>query len=132
MDTEIKELKQRLSKLTVLYVEDEENMRLGTEIFLNKFFSSVETAVDGEAGLNKYIAAPSDIVFTDILMPNMDGLEMLGKILKINKDVFCVALTASDVSPDDINRKTSLYFRKPVTYENMLVIMRSIADKLNL
>ncbi len=132
MNLEIKELKEKVKNLNILYSEDEEEMRLGTELFLNKFFSSVDTASDGQEGLNKFIEKHHNVVFTDIMMPNMDGLEMLTKIHTIDENVFKVTLTASDVREKDITEVSDLYYRKPITYENMIIIMKEIVKKFNL
>ncbi len=132
MNSEIKELKESVKNLRVLYSEDEEEMREGTVLFLKKFFTSVDTAVDGEDGLNQFKEKGYDVVFTDIMMPKIDGLEMLEGIRKINANIFSVALTASEVREEDINRGSDLYFRKPITYENMIYIMKAIIKKFNL
>ncbi len=132
MNLEIKELKEKVKNLNILYSEDEEEMRLGTELFLNKFFSSVDTASDGQEGLNKFMEKRHNVVFTDIMMPNMDGLEMLTKIHTIDENVFKVTLTASDVREKDITEVSDLYYRKPITYENMIIIMKEIVKKFNL
>ncbi len=132
MNSEIKKLKDSVKNLRVLYSEDEEEMRVGTELFLNKFFTSVDTAVDGEDGLNKFTKKRYDIVFTDIMMPKIDGLEMLEGIKKIDSNIFTITLTASEVREETIEKASDLYFRKPITYENMLDIMKAIIEKFNL
>ena len=132
MNEEIKALKEKVKNLKILYSEDEDEMRIGTELFLNKFFSSVETANDGQLGLEKFKNSQYDVVFTDIMMPNMDGLEMLKNMKEINKNIFSVTLTASEVRKDDIINSSDLYFRKPITYENMIYILREIVKKFNL
>lgn len=132
MNEEIKILKEKVKNLKVLYVEDEEEMRVGTELFLNKFFGFVQTAKDGEDGLQKFQDVKFDIIFTDILMPKMGGLEMIKEIQKINNNIFSAALTASDVTQSEIDKSTDMYFRKPVTYDNMFVIMKKIIEKFKL
>ena len=132
MNSEIKILKEKVKNLKVIYVEDEDNMRIGTEIFLNKFFSKVEVAVDGKDGLEKFKNGDFDIVFTDILMPKMGGIEMVSNIKELNSEVFIVALTASDVRKEEIEKTVNLYFRKPISYENMFTIMNEIVNKFKL
>lgn len=132
MNEEIKELKERVKNLKILYVEDEDEMRIGSEMFLNKFFNSVETAKDGQEGLNKFKNGKYDIVFTDIMMPIMDGEEMMGNIKNISDDVFCIALTASEVRLEKIKETSDLYFRKPISYEDMVTVMQGIVKKFNL
>ena len=132
MNENIKLLKEKLHGLNVLYVEDENEMRLGTEIFLNKFFATIVTAKNGEEGLEKFKDGKFDVVFTDILMPKMDGLKMIKEMKKIDSNIFSIALTASEVCKDDIQEETNLYFRKPIVYENMFYIMEEISKKFDL
>jgi len=132
MNEEIKELKSKVENLNVLYSEDEEEMRVGTELFLNKFFTSVDSSCDGLEGLEKFKEKKYDIVFSDVMMPRMDGLEMLKKIKEMDSNVFTVTLTASSVREKDIISTSDLYYRKPISYENMIEIMQKIVEKLNL
>ena len=132
MNQEIKDLRERVKNLDILYCEDEEEMRVGSEMFLNKFFSTVDSAFDGKEGLNKFKDKRYKVIFTDIMMPNMDGLEMLKNIRELDENIFAVALTASEVKESEIKESSNLYFRKPITYDNMITIMREIVTKFNL
>ena len=132
MNSEIKILKEKVKNLKVIYVEDEDDMRMGTEIFLNKFFTDVLVAVDGKDGLEKFKNRDFDIVFTDILMPKMNGLEMISKIKELNSEIFIVTLTASEVKKEEIESAADLYFRKPISYDNMFTIMNEIVNKFKL
>ena len=132
MNSDIRVLKDKIKNLKVIYAEDEDEMREGTEIFLNKFFTSVETAKDGQEALNKFKNSQYDVVFTDILMPNMDGLTMLANMRELDDKFIAIALTASAVKKEDIQKATALYFRKPISYENMSTILETIVKKLNL
>lgn len=132
MNQEINILKEKVKNLNVLYSEDEDEMRLGTELFLRKFFNSVDSAYDGKNGLDKFSTKKYHIIFTDIMMPNIDGIEMLKKIRDIDKNIFTITLTASEIREDEIIKLSDLYFRKPITYDNMISIMNSIVKKFNL
>ena len=132
MNSEIKILKEKVKNLKVIYVEDEDDMRIGTEIFLNKFFTDVVVAIDGKDGLEKFKNKNFDIVFTDILMPKMSGLQMISNIKEINSEIFIVTLTASEVKKEEIVAASDLYFRKPISYDNMFTIMNKIVNKFKL
>ena len=77
--------KSILSKINILYVEDEEEVRTLTSNVLSKFVNSVELACHGKEGVEifeKHNGEGStlehfDLIVTDINMPKMDGLEML-------------------------------------------------------
>jgi len=132
MNKEVQLLKDKVKNLRILYAEDENELREGTELFLNKFFNFVESASDGEEGLKKFNQNNYNVIFTDIMMPNMDGKELLKNIKEINPNTFAVTLTASDVQESDMTDFSDLYFRKPISYENMIVIMREIVKKFDL
>jgi len=81
----IKELKKLTQEFTVLYVENDKDIQNTMHNYLNKFFGNVSVADDGEAGLELYGKGSYDIVITDLLMPKMDGIEMIDNIKEINE-----------------------------------------------
>ena len=132
MNQEIQDLKEKVKELNILYCEDEEEMRLGSELFLNKFFNNVDAVSDGQKGLEKFKQNRHQVVFTDIMMPNMNGLEMLKNIKEIDKKVYTITLTASEITQEDMQSISNLYFRKPISYANMLLVMKEIVKKFEL
>jgi CheY-like chemotaxis protein len=70
----IHELIEKAKGISILYAEDEKELREKTAIFLNKIFTDVDVAADGKEALDKYLLRNYDIVITDIQMPNMNGL----------------------------------------------------------
>ena len=73
-----------LSRLTVLYVEDEEVTRELYSLFLSSIVGVLITAENGAEGLKAYHRHQPDIIITDIMMPVMDGLEMLKQVRTLN------------------------------------------------
>src|SRR3974377_576915 len=63
----------------VLIVEDEENERSGLAEIVTSWGFRVETAQDGAEGLEKATNWSPSIVITDLKMPRMGGLELLGR-----------------------------------------------------
>ncbi|MEN8303655.1 MAG: HD domain-containing phosphohydrolase [Campylobacterota bacterium] len=92
--TDVKELKKLCQDLTVLYVEDDQSIRGVMAQYLEKFFLTVVSACDGIEGLEAFKNTQSDIVITDLSMPNMGGLEMLQHIKRINEDQAVLITTA--------------------------------------
>jgi len=79
----------------VLYVEDDEAIMETFSKILRKVFKEVVTATDGIKGVEAFKQNPDiNYVISDIKMPNMDGLEMIAQIKKINKDIPCILTTA--------------------------------------
>lgn len=84
------------SRLSVLYVEDNKGLREQTVAFLQKVFGHVSFAVDGQDGIEKYKERDYDIVITDILMPNKDGIYMIQEIRKIDTNQNIVVTSGHD------------------------------------
>jgi two-component system alkaline phosphatase synthesis response regulator PhoP len=86
-------------KAKILIVEDEKNLRfLLTEILQEIEIMPVEilTAENGKTGLESIISEKPDIVFLDIMMPEIDGFEVARTVKKelMLKDVYIVLFTA--------------------------------------
>lgn len=65
------------SKPKVLLVEDNDDIRKLYKIFLTNNHLDVEEAIDGEDGLAKAKSFKPDVIFLDIMMPKMDGFQVL-------------------------------------------------------
>ena len=90
----IKILKEKTKDLTLLYVEDNEQLKnIKLEMF-NEIFKKVVYAENGYEGLMKYQEEHFDLVITDINMPVMDGLEMIEKIQKTDPCQSVIVLSA--------------------------------------
>lgn len=63
----------------VLLVEDNEELRAFIKVQLSEYYR-VETARDGEEGLQKAIQLLPDLIVSDIMMPDMDGIQMLDQL----------------------------------------------------
>jgi len=83
-----------LRSLSILYVEDEDEVRDQLKTYLKRRCRKVYTAANGKKGLEAYKKHQPDIVVTDILMPIMDGLLMSEKIQAINPRVPIIIITA--------------------------------------
>ena len=76
----LKKLKNSTQGLKVLYIEDEDAVRINFQRYLNNFFTDVEICANGIEALKKYKKNNFDLVISDIKMPLMDGLELSKKI----------------------------------------------------
>ena len=118
----LKELKNITKTLTLLYVEDEDELRESVQTYLNKLFTNIIIAKNGQEGLELYKKQQCDIVVSDINMPIMNGLDMAEKIKEINPDQEIIIISAySDSSYflDSIRIGISGYIIKPIDYAQM-------------
>ncbi|HSG67171.1 MAG TPA: response regulator, partial [Bacteroidales bacterium] len=79
--------------VSVLLVEDDRLSLMIYSEFIRKVVSDVYTAADGQQGIDVYREKMPDIIITDIMMPGMDGLEMIREIKKINSQVKVIMIS---------------------------------------
>lgn len=87
--------KSLLSKLKILYVEDEDEVREFTGKTIQTIVKELIIAKDGSDGFNKFLENQDiDLIITDINMPKLSGLDMCENIKKINPHVPIIITTA--------------------------------------
>lgn len=122
-----------LKNLRLLIVEDEQKLSKLLKDAINDFFSSVTIAKNGNEGIKKFKSVKPDIVITDIMMPNCDGLEMTQKIKELNSETPIIILSAhsdKDKLLKAIDLGINKYFIKPFDPEEVLDFLASLATKL--
>jgi len=111
--------KEVLANISVLYVEDEKDVREFTAKLLGSLVKKVYSAENGLDGLEQFKENKDDIhlIVSDINMPKMDGLEMCAEIKKINKEI-PIVITSAHNDPNflkkAINVGVSTYAMKPI------------------
>ncbi|GEM_PF-1619149 len=85
-----------LKEITILYVEDEEDLRMNTSKILSVTSKKIIQATNGLEAYELFVANQDsiDLVVTDINIPKMSGLSLIEKIHEINSDMPCVITTA--------------------------------------
>ena len=112
----------------VLIVDDEPTSRTLLQYYLEQLNSSVTAAEDGESAVEAALDATRefDLIFMDIEMPKMDGLEVVAKLRDSGYRGFICAVT-SHTGPDDLNRCTAAgfdsYCPKPLTKDALADIL---------
>ena len=122
-----------LKTLTVLYVEDDIDTREQFSDFLRRSVGILITAENGVAGLEAFKKHAPDIVVTDILMPQIDGLTMAGKILAKTPSVPIIVVTAfeqTDYLMRAINMGIEKYVTKPVNSYILFETLLECAHRL--
>lgn len=127
------DLKKVLKEFSILYVEDEVSLLKMTMKLFKKLFKSVDTAIDGEIGLELYKKNNYDIVITDVNMPKIDGLEMSKKIKEINPFQIIIISSAhsdSDKLLETIKLGIDGYIIKPIELDKFFPILEKSAQIL--
>ena len=115
----------------ILVVEDDSNILRQIEFNLTSHGYRVETAASGAEALRKMMLARPGLLITDIMMPGMDGYELVSAVRRDEQlaEVPVIMLTAR-VEDEDITRGyhsgTDLYLTKPFRPAELLAFVERI------
>ena len=115
----------------ILLVEDEEKLARFIEMELVYEGYSVEKAFDGRTGLELALGGSFDLVILDIMLPEINGMEVLRRIRKTSQ-VPVIMLTARDTVIDKVTGLDSGaddYMTKPFEIEELLARIRTALRK---
>ncbi|MBP5491154.1 MAG: response regulator transcription factor [Lachnospiraceae bacterium] len=115
----------------VLIVEDEEQIARFVELELRHEGYETDKAVDGRNGLTKAESGEYDIVLLDIMLPELNGLEVLRRLRKTS-EVPVILLTARDSVMDKVSGLdlgADDYVTKPFAIEELLARIRVALKK---
>ena len=116
-------------KTHILIVDDEQIMRDSLSDWLRQDGYEVEAVEDGLKALEKVKKEPWDVLFVDLKMPGMDGIEVMERVKKINKDVPIIIITAYatvDTAVKAMKEGAYEYIVKPFNPEEISIIIRNI------
>lgn len=132
----------RKANSRILIVDDESHVRRVLGLMLERAGHQVSEAPDGHSGLAKFNEDVFDLVFLDLRMPDLDGLEVLSRIRSANPDQTVVMITAyASVETALTAMKSGAfdYIGKPFKEEEILLVVdkalertRMLADNLRL
>ena len=98
------QLTEKTKKLTAMVVEDEKVANELLSSTFKNFFSEVHSSLNAEDALAMYKDVQPDVVFADIIMSGMDGIELSRKIREINPTQIIIVISASN----DIEKSQNL------------------------
>jgi|GEM_PF-4112114 len=83
-----------MKNFKILYIEDEDNIRKNAIEYLSYLSDFVYEAKDAFEGYEKYLQIKPDIIICDILMPKLNGLQLIEKIRQNDLDTQIIVATA--------------------------------------
>jgi len=119
----------------VMVVDDEENIREVLSNYLESLGYEVLTATDGQNALDKFEAGSFDLIVSDLLMPAIDGLELLKQIREKDKDVIFLMITgypSIETAVEAIKKGAYDYITKPFHMEDVKLRIERSFEKKNL
>ena len=117
--------------MKILIVEDEEKLARFTELELKHEGYETEKAFDGRTGLEMAESGGFDLILLDIMLPGLNGIEVLRRIRKTS-DVPVILLTARDSVMDKVSgldTGADDYITKPFDIEELLARIRAALRK---
>ncbi|SFV59975.1 sensory box histidine kinase/response regulator [hydrothermal vent metagenome] len=129
----IQELLHNADTIRLLYVEDDPFVRESTLDLLGMYFTHIDSAENGEEGIEKYRSFYEkegqyyDLVLTDINMPKCNGIEMIHKIKKLNDRQIVIVFTAHTEFKyliELIDLEISHFILKPVHIERFEKVLK--------
>lgn len=112
----------------VLLVEDDANVRLLIETKLKNLFNVISVK-SGEEALERIFKGGIDLMITDVMMPGMDGYELVERMRASGPDIPVIILTAKDAITDKghgFAAGCDDYLTKPVNFEELIWRMNAL------
>ncbi len=116
----------------ILIVDDEVNARTALAALLRAEGYDVEMAADAFKCLGKQETFKADVVISDLLMPGMNGIELIAKLRSLDDPPEVLMLTAFGAvssAIDAMRAGASEYLTKPVDVKTLLILLRRIVDR---
>src|SRR4030043_258502 len=115
----------------ILIIDDEENFRHLLSVILVKEGYEVETASNGEEGLQKALSSPFDQILCDIRMAGMEGLEFLKEVKKTEVEATIIVMSAYgtvDIAIEAMKLGAYDYISKPFKPDEILLNLRKAGE----
>ena len=120
----------------ILVVDDDQGVRDALSEFLLSLGYSVVAVESGEEALSEFDRGEFDIVMADLIMPNMDGMELLRRVRDMkNTDVIFLMITGHPsigTAVEAINRGADDYITKPFHLEDVKLRISKALEKQTL
>lgn len=135
MEEKFRELIKYTSTLKVLFIEDNEEVRIQLLKLLENFFTDIQIEKDGITAYENYIKNQNkyDLVITDLSMPKLDGIELSKRIMELNPKQIIIIISAHTESEKLlklIEIGVYKFLTKPVDYKDLLDTFFSVVQKI--
>lgn len=117
--------------LKALVIDDEQPTLFMFNLFLNAYGYEVITAENAAVGIELFKKERPSIVFTDIKMPGMDGLDVLKTLKSIDPAVHVIVMTGHgdlDLMKQAMELNATAFINKPIGRETLEQVLKKVGD----
>jgi len=121
-----------MNEKKLVVIDDDPEIRDAMSRILAGYDYQVFTAEDGSNGLELVARENPSIVLTDIMMPGMDGIEVLKRVKEQSPDVEVIVITGHgemDLAVQALHLEASDFINKPISKESLTVALRRAEQK---
>lgn len=125
-------MKEESENIKILFVEDDPNLSMILQDYLEMIGYSVNHARDGEEGLKFFLADKYDLLILDVMMPKKDGFSLAEDVRETNQSVPIIFLTAKSLKEDRIKgfqHGCDDYITKPFSTEELSLRIKAILKR---
>jgi len=119
----------------ILIVDDEKDIRESLSTVLQTEGYICAEAEDGEKAIEKLESSNYDIVITDIVMPNLDGMKLLEKAIQISPETLIVLMTAYasiETAVSALRKGATDYLLKPIEFDEVIMRVKQLLKQKQL
>lgn len=119
----------------ILVIDDEDQVRKMLRKLLENNSYDILEAENGNEGLKVFMDQAPDIVLTDLIMPEQEGLETIKEIRKVDPDVKIIAMSGGGINNPAMYLKIASklgaehVFTKPVESQELLKTIEGLLEK---
>jgi DNA-binding NtrC family response regulator len=121
-----------MSMPRILLIDDDDHFRKMLRVTLERAGYQVEDAANGRRGIELYTTEPTDLVITDLVMPDKEGLETITELKSFDEEVKIIAISGGGrVGPwsylgvaQKFGARAAL--AKPFSHDELLAVVASV------
>ncbi len=126
---------QTRSTLRILIAEDEKNIGDLLSELLDKEDREITLVQNGLEAIGKLKDRPYDLLITDLMMPEVDGMEVLHEAKKLHPDIMVIIITgyaSLETAIQAVKEGAYDYLRKPFRLEELKISVDNACEKIRL
>jgi YesN/AraC family two-component response regulator len=128
-NVDLVQLTEQTKKLTAMVVEDEGVANELLSSTFKNFFSEVSSAFNGKEAIEMFERIKPDIVFVDIVMPEMDGIELSRRLREMNPNQIIIVISASnDIQKisESIEIGVNSFIQRPIDTKKIIELLSNV------